>query len=139
MSTCPDDDTLVALSRTTADPLELIGHVASCEACRLMVADAATVRVALSTSPVPRPGFVDEVMEALTLAAAEEAGRPVTVAGPASWLWSLVGGGLTAATALAAVASAGGAVPLPPGPAMLLGSLLAGVAGAAFTRDTRRT
>lgn len=137
MSACPDVDALVALSRTTDDPLELIRHVASCEPCRIRVADAATVRNAHTGSSDPRPGFVDEVMDALSLAAAEEAERPGTVPGTGSWLWSLLGGTLTAATALAAVASAGAAVPLTPGPAVLVGSVLAGVAGAAFTWETR--
>lgn len=162
MPTCPDIDTLITLSRVDHDPVALIHHVASCDSCRDRVADAATVRHILASDTDLRPGFVDEVMKALQQVAAEgssditgdattgvtddaignltgaEPSRPGATGGPAAWPWRVAGGGLAAATALAAVAASGGAAPIAPGPAVFLGAILAGLGGVAFSREAHR-
>ena len=143
MSSCPEIDTLTTLATLDDDPEATLRHVLECDACRAVLTDVAALRRLAGAAILPRGGFTDTVMAALSeevgsasttpTHAATGAQRPVAAGGP---VWWIVLGGLAAATGFFGAAAAGAASPGSMGPAVLVAAAVAALAASLLPRHS---
>lgn len=141
MTQCIDSDAAVALASFADDPIDVLEHVAACEACRAQVDDTARLRAELAAVLPMREGFVQAVMASLpgTAAAVREesvAREPAAVAAPASVAWTAVHGLLGAGLGLFVALSGGTAAPGSGSPLLAMG--LAAAAALTLPRMVER-